>query len=230
MSVTELLAEQPAGHPYATLPHVAEIIVGLVAFSLLVYVVYRYAWPNFVTSHDDTKKQIESGIAKAEAMEADAKAQLARNRERLAGVDGETARIRDDARADAERIGQDMDRRAREEADRVVAQGRQQVEASRSRTVSDLRAETGRRSVELARRIVEASLSDESSKAASVDRFLDELDAMGGADTGGANGSTGGSADGSGDGSGRAGTSAAFGAAGRSGPSTTSTQGNGAPS
>jgi F-type H+-transporting ATPase subunit b len=222
MSATELLAEQPAGHPYATLPHVAEIIVGLVAFSLLVYVVYRYAWPNFVTSHDDTKKQIESGIAKAEAMEADAKAQLARSRERLAGVDAETARIRDDARADAERIGQDMDRRASEEADRIVAQGRQSVDASRSRTVSDLRAETGQRSVELARRIVESSLSDESSKGASVDRFLDELEAMGG--------SAGGSGDGSGDGSGGSSTSAAFGTAGRSGPSTTSTQGNGAPS
>jgi F-type H+-transporting ATPase subunit b len=180
MSATELLAEQPAGHPYATLPHVAEIIVGLVAFSLLVYVVYRYAWPSFVTSHDDTKKQIESGIAKAEAMEADAKAQLARSRERLAGVDAETARIRDDARADAERIGQDMDRRASEEADRIVAQGRQTVDASRSRTVSDLRAETGQRSVELARRIVESSLSDEQSRGASVDRFLDELEAMGG--------------------------------------------------
>jgi F-type H+-transporting ATPase subunit b len=184
MSVTELLAEQPAGHPYATLPHVAEIIVGLVAFALLVYVVYRYAWPNFVTSHDDTKKQIESGIARAEAMEADAKAQLARSRERLAGVDAETARIRDDARADAERIGQDMDRRAREEADRIVAQGRQSVDASRSRTVSDLRAETGQRSVELARRIVESSLSDEQSRGASVDRFLDELEAMGGSGDG----------------------------------------------
>ena len=184
MSVTELLAEQPAGHPYATLPHVAEIIVGLVAFALLVYVVYRFAWPNFVTSHEDTKKQIESGIAKAEAMEADAKAQLARSRERLAGVDAETARIRDDARADAERIGQDMDRRASEEADRIVAQGRQTVDASRLRTVSDLRAETGQRSVELARRIVESSLSDEQSRGASVDRFLDELEAMGGSGDG----------------------------------------------
>jgi F-type H+-transporting ATPase subunit b len=180
MSVTALLAEQPAGEPYATLPHTAEIIVGAVGFVLLVYVLYRYAWPNVVSSHDDTKKQIESGIAKAEAMEADAKAQLARSRERLAGVDAETARIRDDARADAERIGQDMDRRAREEADRIVAQGRQTVEASRSRTVSDLRAETGQRSVELARRIVESSLSDEESRGASVDRFLDELEAMGG--------------------------------------------------
>ncbi|HYH35211.1 MAG TPA: F0F1 ATP synthase subunit B [Nocardioides sp.] len=188
--MTELLAEQPAGHPYPFLPHVAEIIVGSVAFLLLAYAIYRYAWPSLVSSHDDTRKQIESGIARAEAMEADAKAELARNRERLAGVDGDTARIRDDARADAERIGQDMDQRAREEADRIVAQGRQTVEASRSRTVADLRAETGRRSVELARRIVESSLSDESSKGASVDRFIAELEAMGGSGDGAGPGAT----------------------------------------
>jgi F-type H+-transporting ATPase subunit b len=192
MSVTEwVAAEQPAGHPYATLPHTAEIIVGLVAFALLAYVIYRYAWPNFVSSHEDTKKQIESGIARAEAMEADAKAELARSRERLAGVDAETARIRDDARADAERIGQDMDQRARDEADRIVAQGRQSVEASRSRAVADLRAETGHRSVELARRIVESSLSDDASRGASVDRFLDELEAMGGSTAGSGDGTRG---------------------------------------
>lgn len=180
MSAIEVLAEQPAGEPYAAFPHVAEIIVGLIAFSLLVYVIGKFAWPNVVTSHEDTKKQIEGGIAKAEAMEADAKAELARSRERLAGVDDETSRIRDDARADAERIGQDMDAKAREESERIVAQGQQSLEASRSRTISDLRAETGHQSVELARRIVESSLSDDASRGASVDRFLGELEAMGG--------------------------------------------------
>ena len=223
MSLTQLLAEeQPAGKPYATLPHTAEIIVGLVAFALLIYVLYRYAWPNLVSSHEDTKKQIESGIARAEAMEADAKAELARNRERLAGVDDETARIRDDARADAERIGQDMDNRAAEEAERIKGQGRQSLEASRSRAIAELRAETGRRSVELSRRIVESALSDDASRGQSVDRFLDELEAMGGSGDG--------PADASGDGSGRSATSAAFGTAGPAGPSTTPTQGNGAQS
>ncbi|GAA4928943.1 ATP synthase F0 subcomplex B subunit [Actinomycetospora succinea] len=186
MSAIEVLAEQPAGEPYAAFPHVAEIIVGLIAFSLLVYVIGKFAWPNVVTSHEDTKKQIEGGIAKAEAMEADAKAELARSRERLAGVDDETARIRDDARADAERIGQDMDAKAAEEAERVRAQGRQSLEASRSRAIAELRAQTGRESVELSRRIVASALSDDASRGASVDRFLDELEAMGGA-AGGSN-------------------------------------------
>jgi F-type H+-transporting ATPase subunit b len=197
MSVTQLLAEeQPAGHPYATLPHVAEIILGLVAFALLVYVLYKYAWPNVVTSHEDTKKQIEGGMARAEAMEADAKAELARSRERLARVDDETARIRDDARADAERIGQDMDAKAADEAERIKAQGQQSLDASRSRTISDLRAETGHQSVELARRIVESALSDDRSRGESVDRFLAELEAMGGTEVGPAGGSAGGTGNG----------------------------------
>lgn len=187
MSAIELLAAgQSAGQPYAAFPHVAEIIVGLIAFSLLVYVLGKFVWPSVVTSHDDTKKQIEGGIAKAEAMEADAKAELARSRERLAGVDDETARIRDDARADAERIGQDMDARAADEAERVRAQGRQSLEASRSRAIAELRAQTGRESVELSRRIVESALSDDASRGASVDRFLDELEAMGGSADGSA--------------------------------------------
>ncbi len=181
MSLIEVLAEQPAGAPEPAFPHAAEIILGFVAFSVLVYIVGKYLWPTFTSSHEDTTKRIESGIERADKDQEDAQAQLERSRAKLAGVDTDTARIRDDARADAERIGEDMDAKARAEADRIVAQGRQSLEASRSRTISDLRTETGRQAVELAGRIVESSLSDEAAKGESVDRFLGELEAMGGA-------------------------------------------------
>ena len=180
MSLIEILAEQPAGKPEPALPHAAEIIVGFIAFAVLVYIVGKYVWPSFTTSYDDTTQRIETGIARADQAQEDAQSQLERSRARLAGVDTETARIRDDARADAERIGEDIDAKAEDEAERIRAQGRQSLDASRSRTISDLRAETGTQSVELARRIVEASLSDDAAKGESVDRFLDELEAMGG--------------------------------------------------
>jgi F-type H+-transporting ATPase subunit b len=182
MSLIEVLAEQPAGKPEPAFPHAAEIILGFVAFSVLVYLVGKYIWPSFTSSYDDTTSKIESGIERADKDQEDAQAQLERSRTKLAGVDTDTARIRDDARADAERIGEEIDAKARDEADRIVAQGRQSLEASRSRTVSDLRAETGRQSVELAQRIVEASLSDEATRGESIDRFLAELEAMGGSD------------------------------------------------
>ena len=90
-----------------------------------------------------------------------------------------------------------MDAKAADEAERIKAQGQQSLDASRSRTISDLRAETGHRSVELARRIVESSLSDDRSRAESVDRFLAELEAMGGS-AGGSAGGTGNGARGNG--------------------------------
>lgn len=202
MSLIEVLAEQPAGNPEPAFPHAAEIIIGFVAFSVLVYLVGKYIWPSFTSSYADTTSKIESGIERADKDQEDAQAQLERSRTTLAGVDTDTARIRDDARADAERIGEEIDAKARDEADRIVAQGRQSLEASRSRTISDLRAETGRQSVELAQRIVEASLSDEATRGESIDRFLGELEAMGGSQTSGAGatGTSNGSSNGAGGG------------------------------
>lgn len=192
MPLIDVVAQE-AGEPGAALPHLAEIIVGFVAFSVLVYIVGRYAWPLFTKSHEDHNRTISSGMKRAETEQQQAQDELARQRARLAEVDNDAARIRDDARADAERIKEDMAERAREEADRVVAQGRQSVEASRSRTVSDLRAEVGRGSVELARRIVSASLADDSRRGRSVDSFLDQLESMadGTGDGSGSNGSNG---------------------------------------
>lgn len=181
MNVIEVVAQE-SGEPGAVLPHAAEIIVGFVAFAVLVYIVGRYAWPLFTKSHEDHRSRISGGIRQAESEQERAQEELERNRAKLAQADTEAARIRDDARGDAERIKEDMAERAREEADRILAQGRQSLDASRSRTVSDLRGEVGRQSVELAGRIVGSALSDESSRSASVDGFLDQLERMAGDD------------------------------------------------
>ena len=182
MPLIDVVAQE-AGEPGAALPHLAEIIVGFVAFAILVYIVGRYAWPLFTKSHEDHRQAVSSGMKRAETEQEQAQEELGRQRARLAEVDNDAARIRDDARADAERIKEDMAGRAREEADRVVAQGRQSVEASRSRTVSDLRVEVGRGSVELARRIVAESLADDTRRSGSVDGFLDQLESMAGSDS-----------------------------------------------
>lgn len=179
MNVIEVVAQE-SGEPGAVLPHAAEIIVGFVAFAVLVYIVGRYAWPMFTKSFEDHNSKISGGIRQAESEQERAQEELERNRAKLAQADTEAARIRDDARGDAERIKEDMAARAREEADRILAQGRQSLDASRSRTVSDLRGEVGRQSVELAGRIVGSALSDESSRSGSVDGFLDQLERMAG--------------------------------------------------
>ncbi|WP_433799598.1 F0F1 ATP synthase subunit B [Actinomycetospora sp. CA-084318] len=185
MNVIEVVAQE-AGEPGAALPHLAEIVVGFIAFAVLVFIIGKYVWPSVVRSHDQDVTRLRDGMERAQSEYDDAQSQLERSRARLAEVDNEAARIRDDARADAERIKSDLADNASEEAERIKAQGRQSVDASRARTVSELRSEVGAGSVELARRIVAASLSDDTARSRSVDSFLDNLEAMSGRTTGSA--------------------------------------------
>ena len=195
MNVIEVVAQE-SGEPGAALPHLAEIVVGFIAFAVLVFIVGKYLWPTLVRSHDQDVTRLRDGMERAQSEYDDAQAQLERSRARLAEVDNEAARIRDDARADAERIKSDLADNASDEAERIKAQGRQSVDASRARTVSELRSEVGAGSVELARRIVAASLSDDTARSRSVDSFLDNLESMSGRSNGTSAGSSAGSSNG----------------------------------
>jgi F-type H+-transporting ATPase subunit b len=124
---------------------------------------------------------IEGGIRRAEAAQAEANQLLEQYRTQLAEARTEAARIRDEARADAEGIRQDLLGKAREESDRIIAAGRDQLAAQRESIVRDLRSEVGSLAVDLASRIVGESLADEARQRGTVERFIAELDSAGAA-------------------------------------------------
>jgi F-type H+-transporting ATPase subunit b len=160
------------------LPQVAEIILGLVAFLLLLWLMKKYAVPRFEATYKERTDKIEGGIAKAEKLQAEAEESLQQYKALLADANAAAARIRDDARIEAEQIREELRVQAQEEASRIVAQGRNQLEAQRAQIVAELRADLGRTAVELAGRIVGESLEDEARRRGTVDRFLEELDSV----------------------------------------------------
>ena len=68
---------------------------------------------------------------------------------------------------------------SREESDRVITAGRDQLDAQRATIVRELRAEIGELSVDLASRIVGEALADEARRKGTVERFLNELETAG---------------------------------------------------
>ena len=169
-----------ADEPNPVLPHTAEIIVGLVAFLLLLFVLRKYVVPRFEQVYQERTEKIEGGLKRAEEAQAEANRLLEQYRQQLAEVRVEAAKIRDDARADAEGIRQEVLAQAREEADRIIAAGREALAAERATLVRELRAELGALSVELASRIVGESLADEARRSGTVERFLAELESSNG--------------------------------------------------
>lgn len=161
------------------LPIWQELVVGTIAFALLVFVLLKFVMPRMEAMYQARVDAIEGGLKRAEAAQAEANQLLEQYRAQLAEVRTEAARIRDDARADAEGIRQDILAKAREESDRIIAAGKEQLVAERTTIVRELRTEVGTLAVDLAGKIVGESLADEARRAGTVDRFLDGLESAG---------------------------------------------------
>ena len=156
----------------------AVFIAELVAFVLMLWVLWRYVVPplrKMVTARQDT---VQQQVDEAEA--AAKRYQEAEQRLDAAVEDArkESARIRDDARADSTRIREELKEQAEREVERIKQRGEEQLAAQRDQVVRRLRGEIGGLSMQLAERIVVQNLTDEASKAASVDTFLDDIEGL----------------------------------------------------
>ena len=176
-----LAAEAAESEHNPILPIWQEIVLGVIAFGLLCFVLMKFVFPMMEKTFAARVDAIEGGIKRAEAAQAEANQLLEQYRAQLAEARTEAARIRDEARADAEGIRQDVLAKAREESDRIIAAGNDQLAAQRESIVRELRAEVGTLAVDLAGRIVGESLADEARSRGTVERFINELGPAGSA-------------------------------------------------
>jgi len=156
----------------------SEWIGELIAFFVVLFVIWRYVVPpvrKIMKSQQDTvAKQVEDS-AKASERLAAAEKQYS---EALAEARTEAAKIRDTARADGQRIVEEMKAQAEREIERIRQRGQEELATQRQQVIRELRARIGRLSADSAAQLVEGHLSTDTKRKATVDRFLDDLEAM----------------------------------------------------
>lgn len=174
-----VLAEDAPEHetPNPVLPIWQELVIGTIAFAVLCFVLLKFVFPRMEAMYQARVEAIEGGIRRAEERQAEANALFEQYQQQLADLRTEASRIRQEAAAEAEAIRQDMLTKAREEADRIIAAGREQLAAERQTIIRELRGTVGTLAVELAGRIVGESLEEEARRRGTVERFLADLDA-----------------------------------------------------
>ena len=90
---------------------------------ILFLVLGKFAWPMFEKAYAERTAAIEGGIAKAEKAQTEAAAALEQYSQQLAAAREEAAKIREEARAAAQAIHDDMLAQAHAETERI-ARGR----------------------------------------------------------------------------------------------------------
>jgi ATP synthase F0 subunit b/ATP synthase F1 delta subunit len=150
----------------------------LIGFAVIVFLVWRYVVPPIrkmmATQQDNVRRQLDES---AEAKKKLADAEKAHEKA-LEQAKAEAKRVTEEARADSERIAEQLRVQADAEVERIKVQGAQQVQLLRAQLIRQLRQDLGVESLGRAGELVREHVSDPQSQSATVDRFLDELDAM----------------------------------------------------
>ena len=162
--------------PSPILPHPAEIVVGLVAFSILFVLLRTKAVPKFEQAYKERTDAIQGGLERAEIAQRDAAAALQMYNTQLADARGEAAKLREEARAEGSVILEQMRTTAQEEATRITSTARASIEAERQQAFNSLHNEVGTIATQLASKIVGEALDDQVRQSRVVDRFLEDIE------------------------------------------------------
>jgi F-type H+-transporting ATPase subunit b len=152
-------------------------IAELIAFLIVLFVLWRYVVPPVSKAMNDRQAMIKAQLDEGRQASERLKQAEADYRKAMEEARTTAATIRDQARADAAAIREEMLEQAVQERDRALESGREQLLHERDALVRDLRAEVGKLAVDLAGRILGESLADEARQRGTVDRFLAEVEA-----------------------------------------------------
>jgi ATP synthase F0 subunit b/ATP synthase F1 delta subunit len=150
----------------------------LIGFAVILLLVWRYVVPPVRKMMVDQQNAVRQQLADSAAA-ADRLAEASRAHEKAKeDAKAEAKRIIEEAQSDAKRIGEQLRSQADSEVERIKVQGAKQVELLRAQLIRQLRQDIGAESVRRAGELVRGYVGEPAQQSATVDRFLDDLDAM----------------------------------------------------
>jgi F-type H+-transporting ATPase subunit b len=173
-----LLAQEAVSDKKDLYPHLSEIIVGAIAFGIVFAFMAKWVIPRLNKILEDRRNKIQGDLERAEATRREADAELARYREQLANAREEANRIIEEGRKTAEQLRTDLQAKAEQEAGATVARATEEIRAERDRVLRELSTQVGQIAVELAERVVEKEL-DKATQQQLVDQFIEEVSGSG---------------------------------------------------
>jgi F-type H+-transporting ATPase subunit b len=173
---TEQPVEEEEHNPI--LPEADELIFGSLAFLLVFVVLARYAFPRLNQGLRQREEKIRGDLEGAEEARKEAETSLQRYEQQLQEARAESGRIIEEARKTADSMRRDLLAKAEEESRAVVARAQEEIRAERDRVIQELRGQLAEWSVDLAGRVVGASL-DKRRHLKLVEEYIDEVAGMG---------------------------------------------------
>jgi len=176
MSVTTLLAVDPAESLHWLFPALPEVIYGGIASLTIFAALAKFALPQFKKSLAARSERIQKEIDASASDLATAEGDAARIRTALGDIDAERKRLLADAQAQADALLRDGRARLTAEVVELEAKADADIAAAAARSGDELRTEIGRLAGEATDRVI-ASVLDDSIQQQLVENFISKVGA-----------------------------------------------------
>ena len=156
------------------LPQFPEVIVSLISFLVLFTVLAKFAFPAINKMLDDRSAKIKESLEKAEETRVEAERLLEDYKTQMAEARQEASRVIEQGRKVAETMKAEIVAQANVEREGLLARAREEIQGEKKAAMAELQASVADLSVGVAGRILGTTMS-KADHAALIDKYLAEV-------------------------------------------------------
>jgi F-type H+-transporting ATPase subunit b len=146
----------------------------IVSFGILLFVLYKFAFPGILSALEEREKKIKDSLDQAERHRSDAERTLKEYEAKLAASSKEAEGILSAAKERAQRLMEENEQRLTAEAERIKGDATREIDHERRKAIQEIRSQTTELALMVAEKVVQRSLTDADHR-----RLADEaLDAL----------------------------------------------------
>jgi len=173
MSAT-LLAAAATQSRNPILPSVPELVWGTLAFAIVFFLMWKFAFPSVKKGMDARTERIRESLSTAEQAKNDAQAVLDEYQRQLADARNESNRIIEEARQTAEALRRDLMARAEADAAEVRTRATADIEAAKDRAMEELRSQLTQLTLQLTELVVKRNI-DRDANTRLIDDYISSI-------------------------------------------------------
>ncbi|MBI9035181.1 MAG: F0F1 ATP synthase subunit B [Bacteroidales bacterium] len=155
-------------------PHIGTFIWMLISFSIVLFILGKFAWPAILKSLDEREQSIEEALRAAEKAREDIQAMQHDNEKLLKQAKEE----RDDILREARKIKDDIIQQSKEiavtERERILAAAREDIHNEKMAVITDLKNQMAQISIDIAEKVLNEELSKSNKQKELINRLVDD--------------------------------------------------------
>jgi F-type H+-transporting ATPase subunit b len=136
----------------------------LISFGILLLILWKLAWKPIVTLLDARVARIRKDIETAEVSRKEAEELFFKHKGMIDYARDEALKIVTEGRSDAERVKSDIIDKANAEAEAIIQRAHREIDLAKEKAIEEMRSEIVNISTQIASKVIERNLSPEDQK------------------------------------------------------------------